>query len=267
MTETAGLIALEIATIADPATPNYIVAPLANYWAEGVYELQANFPIGTNALEALQLVVESEPFGFMYEDFTTQGIRSNDQLTRSSAEPDYILSGDEILDNWEVSKTVVNQVTRSVVEYVGGTQEFVIPSDFGQIELQSTTIIKNAPQALEYAEFQAGRRSELRFSIPSITIPLGILPDSRIYELLAHSSNTGLSINSLVEIPEIRPYIETKYFIEGWVESISRSSWNLTLAMSDIALSRWYQRWNQAELAWEDVPAGRTWLDLEYEWI
>ena len=246
----------------------------ADNFAPGLFDLDGvKFVKGDNALAALQLVAQSEPFGFLWEDFFTQGLRSNDQSTREKVDPDFILTGDEIIDDWEVSKSVLSQVTSAVVNYSGSAGAasitYEIDNPLGDIQVQYDTLIYYQADAELYGLYRVGRGTELRYEIPKITIPIGILPEARQKELISTSSTTGLRMNSFVRIPEIRPYIQTDYFVEGWTETIARHRWDLTLRMSDIYRSRYFQRWSRldAALQWEDVEATKTWADLYYDWI
>lgn len=268
---TAGAIAVRIANDADPSTPNYLrFGGAANFWAIGVYQLDADFQPGDNALEALRLAVGSEPFGFIYEDFTTEGMLSNDQNTRKTKTPDFILTGDEILDDWAVSKSITGQVTSAIVNYVGpNTVRVSATTPQGEIERTYDTIIINAADATEYATFMANRGAVATYDLPSITIPIGILPVARQQELIAFSNLDGLRINKYVQIPQIRPYIATNYFVEGWNEQLSRSSWNLTLHLSNVGRSRYFQAWDEVTptLTWAATPTFETWQLMNYDWI
>lgn len=269
---TAGYVAQAIATAANAGIPNNIISPSSgNYWAEGIFQLDAEFPAGTNALEALQTTVSSEPYGFLYESFDSNGMRSTDQTTRSKLTPDFELTGTEILDSWQVGKRVNSQVTEAIVNYVGGTVSYTIPSNFGELQRTFDTIIVSQTDAEEYALFNCIRGVNLQYEIPQITIPVATLSSVRQDQLIGKDpfAQDGLRINSLIRIPEIRPYIETDYFIEGWTERISKHRWDITLHLSNSARSRYWERWNEvtANLEWQNVSTSTTWNTLLYEWI
>lgn len=267
---TAGIVAIAIANNALPAVPNSLIFSINNSWSVGVFQLDADFPAGTNALEALQTTVQSEPFGFMYEDFQSESIISTDQDTRKTKTPDFTFTGGEILDDWAVSKSVTSSVTAAVVNYVGGNSVKVsATTNQGEIERIYETIIVSAANATTYATYMVGRGEEFAYDLPTITIPVGILSETRQRELIAYSTTEGVRINSFVRIPQIRPYITTDYFVEGWSEQISRSSWNLTLHLSNVGRSRYFQAWNDVTptLTWAATPTTETWLLMRYDWI
>jgi hypothetical protein len=269
---TAGYVAQAIANAANAGIPNNIISPSSgNYWAEGIFQLDADFQAGTNALEALQTTVSSEPFGFLYEEFDANGMRSTDQTTRSKLIPDFELTGDEILDDWQVGKKVNSQVTEAIVNYVGGTVTYTLPSNFGELQRTYDTIIVSQADAEEYAFANCVRGVNLRYEIPQITIPVATMSSVRQNQLIGkdYLAQDGIRINSLIRIPVIRSYIETDYFVEGWTERISKHRWDMTLHLSDANRTRYFQKWNQvtALLEWQDVEATTTWDDLIYEWI
>lgn len=268
---TAGMLASAIANNADPSAPSFVRdLPRTNFFAVGSFNLDPDFQIGQNALEALYLTIQSEPFGFLYEEFITEGLRSTAQNSRKVKTPHFILSGDEILDDWQVQKSVTSQVTRAVVNYANGLSTgYTATTGLGEIEKTYDTIIQDLANADTYALYMVGKGQNLPYEIPSITIPIGILPTARQEELIATTDLNGLRINKYVRIPEIRSYIQTEYFVEGWTENLSRSRWNLTLNLSSVGRSRWFQAWEDvtATLKWEDVEATRKWQTLENDWI
>lgn len=272
---TAGDILSDIATAAIPGIPNYITGGLANYWAPGTILLDADFAAGTNALEALLTTAASEPYGFIYEDFNSAGMRSNDQNSRIQANPDITLTGDEIIDDWEVSKSVTSQLNRVIVNYVGGQTTYTIPSSLGELEKTYDTIIVSLADANEFAAMTGARGENLRYEIPKATIPFATLSSARQNELTSNVSPYGIRINSFVRLPAIRPYVQRDYFVEGWSETISRHRWDWTLHLSDIGRSRYFQRWNQIDTdplilvytTWDDLSATLTWEDFYYDWI
>lgn len=266
--DTAGYILADIATAAAAGLPSNIGPDI---WAEGTFNLDADFAIGTNALEALTRTAASEPYGFVYEDFLSESMRSTDKLTREFAGADFTFTGDEIIDSWEVSKSVTSQVNKAVVNWTGGTTSYTSPANLGELEKNYDTIITTLQDADNLALFLATSGINLRYEIPRVTIPFATLSSVRQDELLAHdpAGSEGIRINSYVRLPQIRSYIETDYFVEGWSETISRNRWDWTLHLSDVYRSRYFQQWNQvtALLEWQDVEATTTWDDLIYEWI
>lgn len=272
---TAGVICAAIATAADPTIPNFVGAgPMANYWATGTFLLDADFAAGTNALEALLTTAMSEPYGFIYEDFAAEGMRSNDQNSRTQANPDITLTGTEIMNDWEVSKSVTSQLNKVFVNYVGGQTTYEVPSSLGELEKTYDTIIVSLADADEYAKMNGARGLNLRYEIPKATIPFATLSSARQNELTSNVNPYGIRINSFVRLPAIRPYVQRDYFVEGWSETISKHRWDWTLHLSDIGRSRYFQRWNQLNdkpplpiLTWDDLQATQTWADLYYDWI
>lgn len=270
LSSTAGYICQDIANAALPGVPNYVFGAAANYWAAGTFALDADFPAGTNALEALLVTAMSEPYGFIYEDFNQEGMRSNDQNTRTQTLPDFTLTGDEIIDEWEVSKSVTSQLSKVIVNYTGGNStSYNVPNSLGELEKTFDTIIISLAQANEFAQMNAARGLNLRYEIPKLTIPLATLSSARQRELLDSFLVDGIQINSFIRIPQIRPYVQRDYFVEGWSETISKHRWDWTLHLSDIGRSRYFERWNQigAAVKWEDLQATQTWADLYYDWI
>lgn len=266
--DTAGYILADIATAAAAGLPLNIGPDI---WAEGTFNLDADFAIGTNALVALTTTAASEPYGFVYEDFLSESMRSTDNLTRELTGPDFTFTGDEIVDNWQVSKSVTSQVNKAIVNWTGGTTSYTSPANLGELEKSYDTIITTLQDADNLALFLATSGINLRYEIPQVTIPLATLSSVRQDELLAHdpAGSEGVRINTYVRLPQIRSYIETDYFVEGWSETISRNRWDWTLHLSDVYRSRYFQLWNQvtALLEWQDVEATTTWDDLIYEWI
>lgn len=269
LNSTSGYICAAIANAALPGVPNYVFGGMANYWAEGTFALDADFQIGANALESLLTTAASEPYGFIYEDFLTEGMRSTDQNSRQQKTPDFELTGDEIIDDWEVSKSVTSQLTKAIVNYVGGQTSYDVPNSLGELEKTYDTIIISLAQAAEFAQMTAARGMNLRYEIPKATIPLATLSSARQDELLSYSQSHGIRINAFVRLPLIRSYVQRDYFVEGWSETISRHRWDWTLHLSDIGRSRYFQRWTQLDpaMTWDTAPATTTWADLYYDWI
>lgn len=275
LNSTAGYICQDIANAAIPGIPNYVFGGMANYWADGTFVLDADFPAGTNALEALLTTAMSEPYGFIYEDFATEGMRSTDQDSRTRPKPNFTLTGDEVIDDWEVTKSVTSQLTKVFVNYVGGQTSYDVPSSLGELEKTYDTIIVSLANANEFAVMNAARGLNLRYEIPKAVIPLATLSSARQNELLSTGGPDGIKINSMVRLPAIRPYVQRDYFVEGWSETISIHRWDWTLHLSDIGRSRYFERWNQLNtnpllapvITWNDLEPAQTWGDLYYDWI
>jgi hypothetical protein len=266
-TNTSGPIVEAIVNAATGANPN-TPSPAVNYFAPGVYQQTVNFPAGTNALEAMFATVAGEPFAFFFEDFSTQAIYCNDQNTRDVASPtppDGIeLYGTDILDDWSVSRSVQSQMNQAIVNYNTGTETYTSTEAIGTLQTTTDTYLDVAANAQQLAQFKVGRGSKLRYEIESITIPIATLGEYRGGTLIF-----AFRINALIRIPNLRSYIQTDYFIEGWSEEIGPETWTMELYMSDVARSRYYQRWSTVPAArqWGQVPVTTTWGSLTFDWI
>lgn len=137
------------------------------------------------------------------------------------------------------------------------------PNRYGPFPASVDTILTSSADAQGLGVDIVGRRADPSWQLPDLTvdlvrtIPTGLLPD-----VLA------LRHGSLLELTDLPPTFPNKgrVFVEGYTETATPRTWQLTMSVSDPLQSgvgiRWIDWPDDDAYQWQDLGADVTWLDL-----
>lgn len=229
---------------------------------------------------ALQAVVAGEPFGVLCEDMTLGPAGAGwqayftDAYRRRNTTPDLTLTGDEIIRDWQVTKTVgdkVNYLTTSVPAHPAGwwpetSTNWDQPADIDNRRYtgELTPTYSSPDSVRNLATSMIGLWRLPTYRLRRVSIPMSALTETRQAAILDQ-----VRMSNLVSIPEILPGFPTLYFVEGCQDTYVDGKYVLTLFLSDTALSHPPDRWEDASgtLEWGQVSAILTWGDAYMERI
>ena len=253
----ASVLAAALAQLPDPVTVN--TAPGA---------VTVTVPPQTNVTAAAWLaeLAAQEPAGTIAETVDGTGLVYR-PLDRSTNTPAITFTGNELGQDWNLSKSVADRANTVTVDWTAGTITVDDPADiaaFGRYAAELDLWIDDVIDATRSARLRLTYGTNLVWQLDGATVPAATLTAARQAQIAA-----AVRVGALVEIPELIPGAQRRYFVEGWDELHGPARWDLTLYLSDAGLSRPPQTWDDAPpaLTWSTVPAGLTWDDLLTTWI
>lgn len=123
---------------------------------------------------------------------------------------------------------------------------------FGPFGAKLDTQLADAEQAAAWLQLQLGRRSRPVWELDGLAVDLlRTVSPATAGALLQLQHADLLAVGGF---PESGPFATARLWVEGWTESLTRSSWTLNLATSD------YGRTGPAP-RWVDVPRHVSWAD------
>lgn len=228
-------------------------------------------PTLTNAsgITVLQTVAASAPNGFLFEGPGGQLYFKDANYFRPSTwpVPPFTITGDEIVNDWQMTKTIGTKVNRAQVDYASGTATAEDAADiasFGVYETSLATYATDLTNAQNIADRQVANLTNPGWQISAITIPLAPLSTVRQLQYINQTV-----IGTVVDIPELYTGLPTRYVVQGITDSIGRDFWERTFYLADWELFRPAQWWSDvpAAVEWDDVDPALTWDEMITEWI
>lgn len=242
----------------------------------GSYSLQSavTYPLQTdvNALQHLQALEDTEPngviaqetngsitfYGYGYRNMasTPTGVPTNRQF-------DWSGEGAKIGKDWSFKRTVSDKLNDVNVKWASGTESYANSADVtanGLYEKTVTTYLGDQDSALFY-----GRNIVQHYATPSYVASSFFIDIGRFGDADRQRIAQYMRLGSWVKLPTLdatwSPGFSGEYYCEGWRLTASRTSVMMELFLSDAALTRAGQRW-------QDVTSGVTWatVNATYDW-
>jgi hypothetical protein len=214
------------------------------------------------ALEALAAVAGSEPAGALWERLSPPSIVFSDQEDRRSVIADITLTPADVGFGYVAARRVGEKANRAVVSWTGGTVDETVPADVslnGQYTIDYTTWLADESDATYLALRALGNYVSPDWSFDELFVPVTALSDAQKWTL------AQLEVGSVLRVsPAIEPALPTRWFVEGWSETLGPTRWEITFYVSDVRLSRAPQRWSDVDplITWSDVnTTGTTWIE------
>jgi len=130
---------------------------------------------------------------------------------------------------------------------------------WGRAAAPYNTTLAEALDATAYAGRVVALYAEPRWRSASWQVPVWELPEATRIAI------AGLVLSDPIELTGMpAPIGSALVHVEGWSEVLTSTTWDMTLAVSERALTYPAQRWIDVPpgLVWDDVPLGITWDDL-----
>jgi len=224
---------------------------------------------GSSPISVLTELASSAPNSFLFEGLSGQITLYDQSYFRPSTWPaaPVVLTGDEIVDDWSMTKTIGEKVNSSEVVWTGGTavdNDTLDQDNFGTYSSSISTYLVNEADADLIAERTLANFADPGWQISAITIPVHTLSTSR------QNTITGsIQVGTIVDIPELYPGLPTRYVVQGISDVLGQTRFERTLYLADWTLLRPAETWDDvtSTLAWQDVNASIIWTDLVREWI
>lgn len=226
----------------------------------GDYEVTA-FNDGVVSAQSLANLTANSALGILWED--GEGRINYDSATHRinyAANNGYVnIPSDYLAVTGLDSETDANNITNDVTVSYKNNQEktgsdFTSIATYGRVARKWSTILENGTDAEQIKELYLTTRAVPRENLAAVTIPL-------------HNPNLGSALrDNLIQVfngmpvalPDLPPSIYAQGFngfVEAYEFDLSRQTANLTISLSDYALTAIQQ-------SWEQVGASETWLTL-----
>jgi len=191
------------------------------------------------------------------------------------------LTNDEILYVWEAELDLSSFASSITIEYNGST----ITESGGNVsfpDASSVSVTDSSASTLgsvsrsfrtnnSYGSGSVGNptasdiaRELLTWTarpgyVVDVTVPVATFSNSRAYDVMM-----GCFCGNRWDVPSIATGLPTKFYLEGYRETISRHDWLIEARLSDVRNSWYGQPWNNVTptLEWGQVGATVDWLDL-----
>lgn len=191
----------------------------------------------------------------------------HDANHRRDATPVVELGGDAIMRPFAWTQGIGDLVNSVTVTY--GTGAAVTITDpasadpvtgHGLAAGEIRSVLAAQVDAATLAFRMVARRAVPLWRLPAVTVDLMRTARAQLPHLL--EIETG-DLVDLTGLPGRGPGTEALAWVEGMTESMTRTAWRTSLALSDYLSGGVNLRWVDvpAGIAWDDVAAGLTWLD------
>lgn len=219
---------------------------------------------GKTPLEILQLVLAGDGSVVLYETFDPPMIVLSQY--RSSIAYDMKVIADDMGWGWQMSRHVADRVNTCYVAGAFNDAYYAYDLDVQRFGIRSREI--TTPLQLDTdLEFRAirtvGQSIAPRWALESLQLPLHHMsPTQQAYAM-------ALTIGSVVEIDALVSGAQTRWFVEGWTERIGQVTHTLDLRLSDVDLTRVWEKWSDVTPTrdWDHVIMTQRWIDLFSAWI
>lgn len=195
---------------------------------------------------------------------------------REDLTADVTLTSSEVtLTDWRAARELGSYATAQTVSYVGpynyvaqdfdqpgeATRESDLIDTFGPFTRTQNLPMTSGTQAAALCLFNI-TCTEWPGWLLDVTLPLASMTAARQVTIC-----TNALVSKCWHTPSLATGLPTKWFCEGYTETISRNDWVMALRLSDTASSGVGQQWNQvtAALIWNNVDATTRWVDLKNE--
>lgn len=233
---------------------------------------QVQIPALTNASGAsvLATLCASAPNGFLFEGLSGRLTFEDESYFRPSTWPAYwpvAVNANEIVDDWQMTKTIGQKVNSAQVTYTSGTVTETDTYDvgvFGLFESSTTTYQTNAVDAQNLADRQVANFTDPGWQISAITIPVHTLSSLRQDVIVGL-----IQVGTVIDIPELYTGLPTRYVVQGITDRLGQTLFERTLYLADWELFRPAQTWDDipAGVDWTDVDPALTWDEMITDWI
>ena len=232
--------------------------------ASGLFDLIA-LPAQEGGYSAFDVISQASASaqGVIYE--TGTGFVGWDNADSRGDDPTYTNIPGAIINaqNLQSSTSLSDIVNRVEVVYDGQVEEFRDDTSivtFGRYDRRIETLLADQTAANRYGEDYLLRHAFPLINLSTVSVRLDGLDDADADDLLAIDINTPVFLEGL---PDTLRVTNLPGFVEGLTWSIDAHRAQLTLSVSDAALSVGDIRWSQlpAALTWDDLPATLTWQD------
>ena len=258
-----------------PADSTFLSGTWVSVLYSGLYDTP-NFDPGTtipnpstvigpgNALDLMNTVAGWDTRGLVWEE-QDGTVHFEDGNSRASISPAAsTITADQVLDDWTAEQTVDSIVNQATVTYSTGqvtVQDTDSISTYGEWGRSIDVPIADDGDAYSIASRQLVGATIPTFATNPVTVLLKTMSDAEVEDLLVC---TVSSILDLSAVAAVVPGVPADCFLEGYDETIRNrcDDWQLSLYVSDVALTRKPQSWNEvtASLAWSGVSGTLTWL-------
>lgn len=232
--------------------------------ASGLFDLIA-LPAQEGGYTAFDVVSQASASaqGVIYE--TGTGLVGWDNADSRGDDPTYTNIAGTLINaqGLETSTSLSDIVNRVEVVYDGQVEEFRDDTSivtFGRYDRRIETLLANQTAANRYGEDYLRRHAFPLINLSSVSVRIDGLADADADDLLGIDINTPVFLEGL---PDTLRVTNLPGFVEGLTWNIDAHRAQLTLNVSDAALSVGDIRWSQlpAALTWNDLPATLTWQD------
>lgn len=238
----------------------------------GQDQTPVTIPTLTNASGAsvLATLCASAPNGFLFEGLSGQLTFYDQSFFRPSTWPagwPIAVNANEIVDDWQMTKTIGQKVNSAQVTYTSGTVTETDTYDvglFGLFESSTTTYQTNAADAQNLADRQVANFTDPGWQISAITIPVHTLTAARQNVIVG-----SIQVGTVIDIPELYTGLPTRYVVQGITDRLGQTLFERTLYLADWELFRPAQTWDDvpAGVDWTEVDPALTWDEMITDWI
>jgi hypothetical protein len=222
-------------------------------------------PAQTNAnlMQAIQNVVQNEPSGVLRDGFAND-IVFDDYAVRRVLSPVFTIASSEIGLDWRATKAVAAFCNTATVTY--NTSQTVTTIDTAStaasgIYGQSVSLqIDNDSDAAAAADRLVAHGLNPSWQLDNLVVDVGGMSSAR-QDLF----RDNVVVGAFVQIPALMAGTQTQFFVEGWSENITRTTWFTALYLSDKTLTQAAQRYVDvvSGVTYATVtPATLRWFDL-----
>lgn len=231
-----------------------------------------HIPAATNAspLTVYQTIAASNANSFLFEGLSGQLTYYDSSYFRPATWPAYFpiaLNSNEIVDEWQMTKTIGQKTNRASVTYDAGTvvaESTLDVATFGLYETQIATYAYELADAQLIADRQLANFTDPGWQISAITVPVHTLSTVRQNVIVGQ-----IQIGAVIDIPELYTGLPTRYVVQGISDRLGQTLFERTLYLADWELLRPAQTWDDvpAGVDWTDVDPALTWDQMISEWI
>jgi hypothetical protein len=194
----------------------------------------------------------------------------HDAQHRLNGTADLELTARQVLSSVQATQQLAGLVNELRVTYGPEVEEgerptlvFTDPAsraDYGPLSASLGTQLQELADAQAFAELTVGRRSRPVWELRELTVDLvRTIPAATAAQLLGIEHAALIAVTGF---PTSGPFRAARLWVEGWTETITRTSWTVVLAVSDYGRTGPAARWIDvpSTVTWAALPADLTWL-------